>query len=103
MLRQYTSSTFSYPSSGTAAESLHANHSSIIPRPAAGQPILALERASVTSTCAGRNAEFGVVLSAGAKRRTEREWSVARSAAPESSALDRSIAGIVAVSAGGEV
>ena len=54
MLRQYTSSTFSYPSSGSAAGNLHASHSSIIPRPAAGQPILALESARVTRTCAGR-------------------------------------------------
>ena len=42
-------------------------------------------------------------LSAGAKRRTEREWSVARRAAPESKALERSIAGTLVVSAGGAV
>jgi hypothetical protein len=44
-----------------------------------------------------------VGLSAGAKRRTEREWSVARSAAPESNAFDRRVAGTLVVSAGGAV
>jgi len=53
ILRIYTSSTFSYPSSDVAAVrtgALHANHSSMIPRPAAGQPTFALERARVTRT-----------------------------------------------------
>ncbi len=70
----YTSSTFSYPSSPVAAVIgvLLASHSSIIPRPAAGQPIFALERARVMRTCAGRNAGLGAGLSAGAKRRRER-------------------------------
>jgi hypothetical protein len=104
MLRQYTSSTFSYPSSAApGVGTLHANHSSVIPRPAAGQPIFTLERARVTRTCAGRKAGLGVGPSAGAKRRMERVWRVARRAAPESNALDRSAAGIVAVSAGGVV
>lgn len=75
----------------------------MIPRPAAGQPIFELERARVTSTCAGRNAGLEVGPSAGAKRRTEREWIVARRAAAESSAFDLSAAGIIAVSAGGAV
>ena len=42
-------------------------------------------------------------LSAGAKRRTEREWRAVRSAAPESKALERSVAGTLVVSAGGAV
>lgn len=105
MLRRYTSSTFSYPSSTVAGivEVLQASHSSMIPRPAEGQPIFALERARVTRTCGGRNAGLGAGPSAGAKRRSERVWRVARRAAAESNALERKAAGMQAVSAGGAV
>lgn len=82
---------------------LHANHSSMIPRPAAGQPIFALERARVTRTWAGRKAELRVEPSAGAKRRAERVCRVARRAVAESNAFDRSAVGMQAVSAGGAV
>ena len=83
-------------------KALHANHSSTIPRPAAGQPIFALERARVTRTWAGRNAELGVAgPSAGAKRRRERVWRDARRAAAESNVLDQSAVGMLAESGEG--
>ena len=105
MLRRYTSSTFSYPSSAVAAifGVLQASHSSTIPRPAAGQPIFALERARVTRTWGGRNAELRAGPSAGAKRWRERVWSEASRAVAESKALERSTASMLAVSAGGAV
>jgi hypothetical protein len=68
-------------------EVLQASHSSMVPLPAAGQPIFALQM-RVTKTCGGRNAGLGAGPSAGIKRCSGRMWRVSRRVMAESNALD---------------